>query len=524
MGDLLNKEAVLEQARLLLDAGRIDKAIHEYQKLAAADPNDLRLLLRIAELHVKVKQIAQAVKLYREVAERYIDEGFYLKAVTVYKTVLRINPSLREANMALAELYEKMGLDQDAIHQYQILLRYYEQKGFTDKVLELRRRIVGLDPDQVSHRVRLAETYQLQGDDAATLREYEVLAEQLKDRGTHEQLIDLYERILSRRPAHLDILKRLCRLLHVKGEYRRILPWLSGSDSLAAEDPDLMQLHADVLARLNQMESARGKWRELAELWVSRGEEGEAMRAYEELLALAPEEASEIEEAVERLHPGTFADLRLRVDARVTAQAKAVEEEAKLEAARAEAAGRIAEQEEKARARASRRAPADSTPVLQGEEVEGARHRAEASVQLGDAYLQMGMREEGSEEYRKAIDWYRRLLTSGAGSQRVIDELRRLEQLLSLGDVTESSDPRPVAKAEAVVIDKAATPPPAVSLAPPPAAHTQSTAPSTAPTSTRSPDRPAVPPRATPRRPASSTQPSVPPPGEKGKKKRISYV
>ena len=111
---ILNKEKILELARLFIEEGKYDKAIKEYEKILIADPADMRVKLRIAELYAKRKQIADAIRVYREVAKAYTHEGFYLKAVTVYKNVLKLNPSLIEVNEKLAELYEKMGLVGDA--------------------------------------------------------------------------------------------------------------------------------------------------------------------------------------------------------------------------------------------------------------------------------------------------------------------------------------------------------------------------------------------------------------------------
>jgi tetratricopeptide (TPR) repeat protein len=439
MGDKLDKKAVLEAARQYLEAGRIDKAIHEFQRVAAANPEDLRLQLRIAELHVKMKEVAQATTIYGEVARKYVDEGFYLKAVTVYKTMIKINPALREVNLALGELYEKMGLEQDAIHQYQILLRYYEQHKESDKALDLRRRIVALDPEGVTNRVRLAEAYQLHGKEDASLHEYEVLAEQLKDVGPPERLMDLYEKILAKKPTHVDFLKRLTRLLVAGNDGRTALQWMTTCESIVKEDPELLRQQAELLALQNQLESSRTTWEALAELWVSRGEEDEALLAYQEIFVSSPEEVEGLREDVERVRPGAFAHLQTRGEAIRIERESQAEAEASREEAQTKAQTKIQAEEEKARERASRKAPKAEAPratdpefkPLVGEEIEGARHRAEASVQLGDAYKQMGLEVEAKTEYAKALTWYRRLLAAQAGDQPMADEIKRLEGLVN---------------------------------------------------------------------------------------------
>ncbi len=432
MTDTPTKEQLLAAAQQLVDAGRLDRAIQEYQKLAAAHPADVRLLLRIAELHVKQRQIPQAIALYRQVAERYTDDGFYLKAVTVYKNILRINPSLREANLGLAELYEKMGLPQDAIHQYQIVLRSFEQQGMNDKALELRRRIVGLDPAHVTNRVRLAETYQIQGNEDASLREYEILATQLKDTGTDAQRIDLYEKILTKRPQQGELLRALCTIYEQQGELRKTLQWLNAAPTVVNHDTELLQMQATLMGKLNQTESARAKWRELAALWEQQKNPQQALAALEEIWILTPEETVDVSEVAERLRPGAAALLAERAAAR---RAAIVAQEAAGAGGEDVGTNRVAQEEAKARERASRRAHAqqsahpptqDAGTLAQPEDRAAMRHRAEASVNLGDAYIQLGMRDEACAEFQKARDWFNALVTAGAGDEALHAEQQRI--------------------------------------------------------------------------------------------------
>ena len=51
--NILNKEKILEQARIFIDEGRFDKAIREYEMILLADPADLRVKLKVAELSLE---------------------------------------------------------------------------------------------------------------------------------------------------------------------------------------------------------------------------------------------------------------------------------------------------------------------------------------------------------------------------------------------------------------------------------------------------------------------------------------
>ena len=159
MTTILNKEKLLEQAQAFVDEGKIDKAIREYEKILFSDVKDLRVKIRIAELYTKQKQSEQAIKLYREVALQYTDEGFYLKAVTVYKQILRLNPSLIEINEELAKLYERMGILGDAVRQYDIVANALDRRGDRERSLEIREKIVQLHPDDIASPTPISKIY-----------------------------------------------------------------------------------------------------------------------------------------------------------------------------------------------------------------------------------------------------------------------------------------------------------------------------------------------------------------------------
>lgn len=436
MTESTGKELLFEQAKRYLDEGRVDRAIQEYQKIVTMDPRDYRVQLRIAELYVRLKQVAQAVRMYQVVASAYADEGFYLKAVTVYKNILRLNPALREVNASLAELYEKMGLAQDAVHQYQILATVAEQKGDQKGLLEIRRRIVALDPAGVTSRIRLAEAYQIDGQETASLQEYEILAEQLQETGTPEQLIDLYEKILTRRPDHLDLLQRLCHIYYGQREYKKALRRMEASEALVAKTPELLAMQAEIYFRLNQIETAKGKWRELAELYRGLGELDAALTACEEILATAPEEAEDLAELIEAIRPGALAVVKTRAEAR--RRARAEEERA----------------EEKSSEERPTQAPSAPPPKPAGgplapQEAAALQKRVKASQELGELYERMGLTEEAAQEFAKALEGARRLAAVGAGGANLPEHGRALEQKEGQPSITARPTPKAPASDQA---------------------------------------------------------------------------
>lgn len=396
MPEVLNKDKLLEQAKALADQGKLDRAIQEYNKILQMDPKDLRLKLRVAELYVKVKKMNDAVQTYQEVANSYCDDAFYLKAVTVYKNILRLNPSLLDVNRKLADLYEKMGLVVDAIHQYQIVSNMLEQKGMDDDLLEVRKKIVGIAPDTPAHRIRLAEAYQICGKEDDAINEYEILVKQLQATGTPEQLVELYEKILAHRPDNLEMVRALCETYVKIGDWKKALKRMEASDNLVMQDPVMLTQMAEFYARQNQMATAADKYNDLAELFVTRQEVDEAIKAYAASVVYAPEEEEHVKEVVGQLSPQAIDEFVKAIEVR---RAWLTRQEAEVEAAAA-AQTQAAQAEQPAKSE-STPLPA-VTPKVTVVDTKALKRQIESALQLAETYEQMGLLDEAKEELNKA--------------------------------------------------------------------------------------------------------------------------
>ncbi|MBN1206635.1 MAG: tetratricopeptide repeat protein, partial [Myxococcaceae bacterium] len=88
----MDKNKIIEAAAKLVAKGAYDKAIKEYQKVLEVDAKDVRVLQKMGELYQKKNDNAQAAHYFTKVAESYSSDGFFLKAVALYKQVLKLNP------------------------------------------------------------------------------------------------------------------------------------------------------------------------------------------------------------------------------------------------------------------------------------------------------------------------------------------------------------------------------------------------------------------------------------------------
>ncbi|MGF1510376.1 MAG: cyclic nucleotide-binding domain-containing protein [Myxococcota bacterium] len=93
---------------------RYRDALSLFQGIVAQDPSDLVSRMKVGDIHRRLEQTAAAVDTYAEVARRYAQEGFLLKAIAVCKVLLAVDPRHTETQSMLAELYAQRRIAPDA--------------------------------------------------------------------------------------------------------------------------------------------------------------------------------------------------------------------------------------------------------------------------------------------------------------------------------------------------------------------------------------------------------------------------
>jgi len=103
----MNKEktSFKGEAQQALSRGEWRKALECFQIHCVQEPEDLRSQVKVAELLERLGQKKEAAQMYRKVAEAYAQDGFLLQAISINKMILRIDPSSKDINDRLAQLY-----------------------------------------------------------------------------------------------------------------------------------------------------------------------------------------------------------------------------------------------------------------------------------------------------------------------------------------------------------------------------------------------------------------------------------
>jgi tetratricopeptide (TPR) repeat protein len=82
-----------------------DKAVDTIKKELAKNPDQLNLRLRYADILDLQGKRDKAISMYRTIAEAQARDGFYARAIAVYKKILRLDPE-QDVHSDLAQLIE----------------------------------------------------------------------------------------------------------------------------------------------------------------------------------------------------------------------------------------------------------------------------------------------------------------------------------------------------------------------------------------------------------------------------------
>ncbi|MFH1016764.1 MAG: tetratricopeptide repeat protein [Pseudomonadota bacterium] len=266
-----NRNKSLTKAQKLLQKGKINEAIAELQTVVDNDPSDVRTLLRIGDLYAKIGNIEAACDTYHQVGERYAKDGFFLKAVAVFKQILKLDPALIRVYVRLAELYQQLGLNSEAMKQYQVVVRHYESQGLKKESLDILRKMSDLDPENTASRVKLAELYVREGHAETASDQFKGITSDLAKKGNTQDLVRVYEKMeglgLLTEPMKIE----LCEIYIKVGEPKKALTKLQDLFREKPKSPAVLELLARTFIDLQQPEKSKSVYSELVRVFEEQG-------------------------------------------------------------------------------------------------------------------------------------------------------------------------------------------------------------------------------------------------------------
>jgi tetratricopeptide (TPR) repeat protein len=207
------RDKILRDAEKLVQKGKIEQAIQEYEKVLKQNPTDANTINKVGDLYGRIGKVDRAIELYERIADHFTQDGFATKAIAILKKINRLAPHRLDIFDRLADLYIQQGLVVEARNQYQILADWYAKKGDHRKAVEIHRKLVQLDPGNHMAHLRLADMLFQLGEGQQAVEVYDRLGRVLLERDKLDEAERLYRHALDQSPPHGEFLVPLCEAL-----------------------------------------------------------------------------------------------------------------------------------------------------------------------------------------------------------------------------------------------------------------------------------------------------------------------
>jgi tetratricopeptide (TPR) repeat protein len=167
-----NRAKALQEAERSVSQRKFAQAIQQYLEIAEQDPSDVTLLNTIGDLLVREGNLRDALVMFHRLADIYFREGFYVRAIAIYRKIVRFEPNSIDSALRLAELYATQKLTHEARAQYALAFELCQGQDQSEKAAQTLRQIVALDPESIVSRIRLAEHCEQLGRRSEAAQEY----------------------------------------------------------------------------------------------------------------------------------------------------------------------------------------------------------------------------------------------------------------------------------------------------------------------------------------------------------------
>jgi len=280
---MANRDQILQGAEKLLAKGKLDAALKEYLRVLEENPKDISTLNKVGDLYVRINRPSDSIPFFTRIADFYARDGFFLKAIAIYKKINKIDPARLDVYEQLADLYHKQGLTQDARSQYQVLADHYSKNNKPEEAIAAYKKMVTVDPGDLKIQARLADLYRSHRQINQAVAQYGLIGSALIERGAHEESVAVLQKALDLAPGDPEIQRTLVRAL------------------LAQKNP------AAAIAILKKAPESAAGLALLAEAQFETGDPVEAIRTAERGLSLDPgNEACRIQLSRIRLAQGNL--------------------------------------------------------------------------------------------------------------------------------------------------------------------------------------------------------------------------
>src|SRR4029077_20110454 len=179
-------------AQIFVGDGFLTKAIAVYKRIAKLAPEEIRPLEKLADLYVQQGVMSEARPLFLQLAEIHLKNNRQPEAVALLKKLLLAEPDNLRIQIRLADLYHAMGQSRDSVETYVSAAQRALARGDQAESEKLADKALKIDPHFLAATIVKARSFSSQGNLAKASELLENVTDLDKGGEQAEFLLDLY--------------------------------------------------------------------------------------------------------------------------------------------------------------------------------------------------------------------------------------------------------------------------------------------------------------------------------------------
>jgi tetratricopeptide (TPR) repeat protein len=179
-------------AQIFVGDGFLTKAIAVYKRIAKLAPEEIRPLEKLADLYVQQGVMSEARPLFLQLAEIHLKNNRQPEAVGLLKKLLLAEPDNLRIQVRLADLYQAMGQSREAVDAYVSAAQRALARGDQSESEKLADKALKIDTNCLAATIVKARSFSSQGNLTQAAEALEHVPDLDKGGEQTELLLDLY--------------------------------------------------------------------------------------------------------------------------------------------------------------------------------------------------------------------------------------------------------------------------------------------------------------------------------------------
>jgi tetratricopeptide (TPR) repeat protein len=243
----LKKDKLLDQAGKYVSLGKFKLALEQYLKIQELEPDETTVINMIGDIYLRLNQKDEALRYYKKLAELFEWQDKPLQAAAAYKKGLQLIPDNPDIPLRLAQLHERMGQSANAKHQYKLIAKQLLASGKYDQAVETCQKICQLDPNSSEEKLNLARTLEAAGRPTEAGQIFLACGVLLAAQDKPTQAASVVENLFRLGVQDKDLLQALFPLLRKIGLVQRGTEYLQSSGLQEGPEFQAMKIEALLL-------------------------------------------------------------------------------------------------------------------------------------------------------------------------------------------------------------------------------------------------------------------------------------